>query len=399
MTNLRHVVNVHMSADLSTYFDDPEAFMRWVFNPDHPEYLDYGCVLISAGPDDWGAKSREWVAVLPYAFDDPDASDPEKVMARLEGALGLPALEVTVHKISKWVMEHQLADSFRAGRVFLLGDAAHRHPPTGGLGLNCAIHDAHNLCWKLASVLAGHAEDGLLDTYNDERRPVAAATIDAAVSAAMNMSSVVNALGLSPQKSAAENWGSLRPLWTVAPDSERRRHRLTQAVATHTHEFHQIGIDYGYSYRSAAVVDDGSLEPVRNDPVRVYEPGTRPGQPVPHAWVEHAGERIALGSLADDGHFVLIAGEDGDQWLQAAEKLAAERNLRIRAGRVGFGDVEYVDVQCSWLKNRGISPTGAILVRPDRFIAYRAAEQVQDPYATLAAALHQILGTSKGAEV
>src|SRR5215218_8926047 len=132
MTNLRHVVNVHMTADLSAYFDDPEAFIRWVFNPDHPEFLDYGCVLLSAGPEHWGEKSEEWVGVLPYAFYDPDANDPEKVLARVEGALGLPGLDPTVHRISKWVMEHQLADTFRAGRVFLLGDAAHRHPPTGG---------------------------------------------------------------------------------------------------------------------------------------------------------------------------------------------------------------------------------------------------------------------------
>jgi 2,4-dichlorophenol 6-monooxygenase len=200
LTNLRHVVNVHLSADLSAYFDDPEVFIRWIFNPDYPEYLDYGCVLISAGPDGWGTKSDEWVAVLPYAFDDPDANDRGKVLARVEGATGLPGLARTVHKISKWVMEHQLAGTFRAGRVFLLGDAAHRHPPTGGLGLNCAVHDAHNLCWKIAAVLDGRAGDGLLDTYDEERRAVAAATIDAAVSAAMNMGSVVTALGLSPQR-------------------------------------------------------------------------------------------------------------------------------------------------------------------------------------------------------
>jgi 2,4-dichlorophenol 6-monooxygenase len=397
MTNLRHVVNVYFSADLSAYFHDPDAFIRWVYNPDHPEYLDYGCVLLAAGPDLWGERSVEWVAVLPYAFDDPDAGDPDKVLARVEGALGLPGLSPTVHKISKWVMEHQLADTFQAGRVFLLGDAAHRHPPTGGLGLNCGVHEAHNLCWKLAAVLAGRAGAGLLASYDEERRPVAEATVDAAVSAAMNMGSVVTALGVSPAKSPAENWDSLRPLWSDQPDSPERRHRLSQAVATHTWEFHQLGIDYGYSYRSAAMVGDGTPEPVRIDPVRIYEPSTRPGQPLPHAWVERAGERVALGSLADDGHFLLIAGEEGEQWVDAAAKLAEERRLPLRAARVGFGDVDYVDVRCAWLRRRAIGRNGAVLVRPDRFVAFRSHEAATDPLATLAGVLDRILATGKEA--
>jgi 2,4-dichlorophenol 6-monooxygenase len=376
---------------MSAYFDDSEAFIRWVYNPDHPEFLDYGCVLIAAGPDHWGGDSEEWVAVLPYPFDDPEANDHDKVMARVRGSLGMPDLDITVHKISKWVMEHQLADSFRAGRVFLLGDAAHRHPPTGGLGLNCAIHDAHNLCWKIASVLEGRAGDSLLDTYDEERRAVAAATIDAAVSAAMSMGGVVNALGLSPDKSVDDNWAALRPLWSDQPDSSHRRHQLTQAVSAHTGEFHQLGIDYGYSYRSAAVIEDGTPEPARIDAVRVYQPSSRPGQPLPHAWVERAGERHALGSLADDGHFVLIAAEEGEQWVAAAQRLAAQQNLPLRAVRVGFGDVDYVDVRCAWLKNRGITSTGAVLVRPDRFVAFRSAELTDDPHASLAAAFDQIL--------
>jgi 2,4-dichlorophenol 6-monooxygenase len=109
--------------------------------------------------------------------------------------------------------------------------------------------------------------------------------------------------------------------------------------------------------------------------------------------VEHAGQRVAIGSLADNGHFVLIAGEDGLQWVDAARQLAAEWNLPIRAVRVGFGNVEYIDVRCAWLKNRAITSTGAVLVRPDRFVAWRALAAAADPKATLADALDQILNS------
>jgi 2,4-dichlorophenol 6-monooxygenase len=393
ITNLRDVVTVHMSADLSPYFDDPEPMIRWVYNPDHPEHLDYGCVLVAVGPDHWGHRSEEWVANMPYPYDHPDASDPAKVMQRIGESLGIPDFAPTIHGISKWVMESLLAKEFRAGRVFLLGDAAHRHPPTGGLGLNGAVQDAYNLCWKLAAVVNGRAGAALLDTYDAERRPVDAANIDAAVAAAMNHSSVVTALGLSPEKSADENWDALRPLWDDLPDSGARRHAVSQAVATHSIEFRQHGVDFGYTYSSAAIVDDASPAEPAIDSVRIYEPSTRPGNVLPHAWVEREGKRMALGSLVHDGHFVLIAGEDGHAWVDAAKTVAERRDIPLRTTRVGFGDVDHVDVRCAWRKQRGITPAGAVLVRPDRHIAFRAAGAATDPVAELGAAFEQILGT------
>jgi 2,4-dichlorophenol 6-monooxygenase len=94
------------------------------------------------------------------------------------------------------------------------------------------------------------------------------------------------------------------------------------------------------------------------------------------------------------GHFVLIAGEDGNDWVEAASKIAAERSIPLRATRVGFGAVDHVDVRCAWLKNREITSTGAVLVRPDRFIAFRALEAVDDPFAMLSSAFDQVLATT-----
>jgi 2,4-dichlorophenol 6-monooxygenase len=394
VTNLRHVVNVHMSADFSAYFEDDEVMIRWVYNPDYPEHLDYGCVLIGVGPDNWGSRSEEWLVAMPYPYDHPDSTDAEKVVKRLSESLGLPGFSPTVHNVNRWVMESLLADTFQAGRVFLLGDAAHRHPPTGGLGLNSAIQDAYNLCWKVAAVLSGRAGSALLETYTAERRPVDAANIEAAVAAAMNHSNVVNALGLSPEKSVEENWASLRPLWSDEPDSQPRRHGLTTAVASHSIEFRQHGVDFGYSYDSVAVVGGGTPSDACPDPVRIYQPSTRPGSPLPHAWVERAGERLALGSLVHNGHFLLIAGEDGQAWVDVARKIAADRGMPLRATRVGFGDVDHVDVRCAWLKHRAIGPAGAVLVRPDRYVAFRSPDASEDPLATLTAAFDHVLAVA-----
>ena len=98
-----------------------------------------------------------------------------------------------------------------------------------------------------------------------------AANIEIALSAAMNHGTVVNALGLSPQQSAEENWEALRPLWSELPDSPSRRHELSRAVASHTFEFRQHGIDFGYSYQSAAIVEDGTSPPTPVDAVRIYD--------------------------------------------------------------------------------------------------------------------------------
>jgi 2,4-dichlorophenol 6-monooxygenase len=331
---------------------------------------------------------------LQFAIDDTDAHDPDKVLARIRATLGIPDFNPVIHHISPWVMEGVLADEFRAGRVFLLGDAAHRHPPTGGLGLNSAVHDAYNLCWKLAAVLAGRAHDDLLDSYGAERRPVDAANVETAVNAAMNHYSIDQALELSPDKTPEANWAEVRPLWEQLPNSEHKRHTLNRAIGSQTIEFRHHNIEFGYTYHSCAVIDYGSPAYTPLDPVRLYEPSTKPGHPLPHAWVEREGERVPLGTLVHGGQFLLVAGEEGHAWVEAGEKVAAERGLPLRAIRVGVLDSDYVDVRCSWLKHRGISAGGAVLVRPDRYVAFRSHGAMPDPAQTLRDALDHILATA-----
>ncbi len=387
---MRKMVMIHMSADLSKYFDDPEVEFRFVFNPEHPEHLHFGVVLVAMGPDNWGNRSEEWSVTMSFHPDDPEPADLD-IIRWLRETLGLSDFNPTIHHKADWWMETVLADEFRAGRVFLLGDAAHRHPPTGGLGLNSAIQDAYNLCWKIAAVLAGRAGDGLLDTYETERRAVDAANIETAVGAAKNLQNMSSALGVSPERSVEENRAALRLFWEDLPGAAERRQAFSTYLGQRTLEYRQHNTDFGYTYDSPAIVSDGSPAPIPLDPVRLYEPSTRPGAPLPHAWVLRAGERLPLRSLIHDGHFALIAGEKGDAWTRAAERLAGERGIPIRSGRVGVDEGDLIDIRLAWLKNRQITPTGAVLVRPDGFISFRAIGGSDDPYAVLASAFNQIL--------
>ena len=386
------MVSTHLSYDFSKYLPDPDVLIRWMVNPDFGSSWASG-VLVSMGPNHCGNASEEWVFHLHFAFDDQDAFDDAKVIERMKMTTGIPDFNPEIHFISRWVMEGVLADKFRVGRVFAVGDAAHKHPPTGGLGLTSAVHDAYNICSKIAAVLKGQASDALLDTYEAERRPVDINNVNCSIGNAMNHFTIDRALNISADKTPAKNWGELRPLWEDLPRSAEKRHNLNMAIGSQTMEFRHHNVEFGYTYHSSAVIDDGSAPYVPLDPIRLYEPSTKPGHPLPHAWVEREGERIALGTLVHDGYFLLIAGEDGQDWIRAAQQIAKENNLPIRAVTVGGLGSDYVDVRCSWLKNRAISRKGAVLVRLDRYIAFRSLDAVADPAASLRQVFGQILAS------
>jgi 2,4-dichlorophenol 6-monooxygenase len=363
---LLSMVSVHMSADLSAWAKDDDVLIRWMINPDFGGSFASG-VLVPMGPERWGPNSEEWVFHQQYQPDDPDAQDHAKVLARLRTTLGLPNdLEIK---------------------------AAHRHPPTGGLGLTSAVHDVYNLCWKLAYVLRGLAGDGLLDTYEPERRPADGNNVTCSLNNAFNHFTIDQAIGLSPQLSAEENWAELWPLWQDGPRSAQKRHAINQACVSQSMEFHHINTEIGYVYDSTAVIDDGSAPHVPIDLVRIYQPRTRPGHPLPHAFVEREGERLPIGNLVQSGRFVLLAGEDGQAWVDAAAAVAAETGIPITAGTVGVIGCQYIDVRAAWTRSREISPTGAVLVRPDRHIAFRSMTGADDPVTTLRHALSTVLST------
>jgi 2,4-dichlorophenol 6-monooxygenase len=344
------------------------------------------------GPDHWGPDSEEWVFHLNYDTGDTRAIDDAQVIADMTEALGLPDLDAKVHVVSRWALEGILADRFQVGRVFMVGDAAHRHPPTGGLGLNSAVHDAHNLCWKIAAVLAGRAGEALLESYEAERRPVDARNVERSMENGMNHFVVAQGLGFNRDESSEVNLAGLRrALGDCAADVEARRRALA-AIATQSMEFREHHVEYGQAYASSAIITEDTAAAPALDDIRLHEPSTRPGSPLPHAELEDLdGTRLPLMSLVQPGQFLLIAGEDGGAWCDAAGRLANGEHFPIRSVRIGHLQGEYRDPRCTWLQHRQISSRGAVLVRPDRFVAWRSIDGAPDTVSTLRSALARVL--------
>lgn len=386
--DVMRIVSVYMSADLSRWARDPEVLIRWLWIPHRGSMA----TLVPMGPDHWGPQSEEWVFHLNYESDDTSAIDDARVIADMKDALGLPDLDATVHVISRWAMEGVLANRFQVGRVFVVGDAAHRHPPTGGLGLTSAIHDAHNLCWKLAAVLAGHAGDQLLTTYEAERRPADGRNVQRSLENGMNHALVGQAMGFQRGAATEQNLAGLRrALGDGANDLAPRRAALA-AIASQSMEFREHCVEYGQRYASRAVLDDDTPEPPPLDDVHLYEPSTRPGSPLPHAEIEDLdGRRRSILHLVEAGRFLLVAGEDGAAWCEAAAQLAEREQWPLRAVRIGHVDGDYRDPRCTWLRHREIGPRGAVLVRPDRFVAWRSLDAVASPAEALRAVLSRVL--------
>jgi 2,4-dichlorophenol 6-monooxygenase len=327
-----------------------------------------------------------------YQGEGPKDLTDEQIEANMRLALGID-VPMKIHKITRWALEGVLASRFRVGRVFLVGDSAHRHPPTGGLGLTSGVQDAHNLCWKLAAVLGGHAADSLLDSYESERRPVDARNVQRSLENAMAHIEIGRAFGLSHEAGAEANWAQMRRIFSDKPEDAEHRRGALRAIRRLTMEGNELNVEYGYRYASSAVIADGTPEPPAVDDIRVYEPGTRPGSPLPHAWIDdETGQRRPIKDLVAPGRFLLIAGEEGQDWCAAAENIARANELPLDAVAIGHIDGDLYDPRLAWAQYRGITAQGAVLVRPDRVICWRRADASPDAGSELADALAQILG-------
>lgn len=382
-TNLVDMVSTHLSADLSQHIRDDSPLIRWFANPEGGSGWGSG-VMVAMGPQRFDRHSEEWVVHFAFRPDDPEFSEAD-IVPRIRELLRIPGLEIKVHKVSHWIVEAVLATRYRVGRCLILGDAAHRHPPTTGLGLNSGIQDAHNLAWKLAAVLKGQAGEALLDSYEQERRPVAARNTRWALMTFMNHVVTDAGFGLIPGAPPELNAHQITTLLSDGDEGEWFRARMDEVLRTQRMEFQAHDMELGFRYDGGAVVPDGTEPPPRGRMGDVYVPTTRPGHRLPHAWVMVGGRRVSTHDLCGRGRFVLIAGATG--WEEAARAAAAKYGAAVEVVVLDAA----ADAEGRWARLRQVEADGAILVRPDVHVGWRCARAPADRAAALDAALQRIL--------
>jgi 2-polyprenyl-6-methoxyphenol hydroxylase-like FAD-dependent oxidoreductase len=247
----------------------------------------------------------------------------ERCLELVRIALGSNDVPITIENVMPWDAAAYVAERFHHGRIVLAGDAAHVMPPNGGFGGNTGVQDAQNLAWKLAMVLHGIAGEGLLDTYEPERRPAAEFTAEQAYSRYVTRAApYLGTEGIQP----------------VEDD---------------------LNVELGYCYKSAAVISDSSVETSHENP---RESRGRPGSRAPHLWLEKDGARISTLDLFGR-RFVLVAGPHGRTWIESARQAAGKLNLEL--------DVHQIEAD-GFIPSYGINAKGAVLVRPDGFVAWRS---------------------------
>ncbi len=334
-------ITIYFRADVNPLIGDRNLSVIYVFHPRLTGFFrfslagDAGFLVVNSTVDEHGVRSTS---------PGEDTSE-DRCIEYVRRALGDPDIHVEIENVQRWSSMADWAERLGDGRVFLAGDAAHVMPPTGGFGGNAGVHDADNLAWKLAAVLRGEAGPGLLVTDDAERRPVAELTVEQAYTR--------YGLRLDPGLGTDD----LMPIVDEAT------------------------VELGYRYHSAAVVpepdDDGTLW---ENP---HEPTGRPGSRAPH---------LALANLPGGGSstldlvrrgFALLAGADGQAWCDAAEAAGAELGIAIESRCMtdapGFAELY------------GTGAAGAVLLRPDGFVAWRARSAAGDGGKVLAGALRQIL--------
>jgi 2,4-dichlorophenol 6-monooxygenase len=386
-TNMVDMVSTHFTADLSQYWDD-KTLITWFLNPEGENSWGAGA-MVQMGPT-WGRHSEEWVVHFAFRPDDPERFHEEAIIPRLRELLRLPELELTVHKVSHWILDRIVADRWRVGNIFLAGDAAHRQPPTTGLGLNTGILDAHNLAWKLAQVLSGSATDALLDSYESERKPVSTDGADWALMAFGNHTVIDAGIGLTPGAPLEVNTAAFHALFADGLLGDALRARAAETIGTQRFEFQAHDVEIGYHYQQGALVPDGSEAPPRSSTGTIYTPTSRPGHRLPHAWLQKDGTRLSTHDITGGaGAFGLIIGSEGDSWTNAAAIAAEKFGIRINVARIGAG---YTDPDGVWARVGQIGERGAVLVRPDNHVGWRSTEAVDQPEHTLTRAIEAILG-------
>ncbi len=385
-------MNIVFEADLSAYVAHRPSVLYWVLQPgSNIGGIGMGLVRMVRP---W----NEWLIVWGYDINGPAPEMSDQVATEIAHKLiGDSSIPIKVKSYSIWTVNNMYATALNKGRVFCMGDAVHRHPPTNGLGSNTSVQDAYNLAWKLAAVLRGQAEPSLLDSYDQERTPVAKQIVTRANQSIGEFGPIFEALGLLNTEDPEVMRAHMAARKENTPEAARQREALRKAIAFKDYEFNCHGVELNQRYTSAAVVPDEEPDPgFSRDKELYYQPSTRAGAHLPHVWVLKGGHPVSTLDIAGKGKFLLLTGIGGEDWVAAAAAAGQKFGLDIHTAVIG-PDRDYEDANGEWALLREIAEAGCLLVRPDMQVGYRAmrpALDAADAETKIFGALAHILGRS-----
>lgn len=369
------------------------AALHWMVQPGRTMLPGVSAHLRTVRP--W----NEWVmaAIGPGGVNPFEGltKDSPEVVEFVKRLIGDDSTDVQILELGRWTVRETFATEYRkqGTDVFLLGDAAHRHPPTFGLGSNTAIQDAYNLAWKVAYVLNRWAGPGLLNTYSPERQPIGENLVRESNNQIRANSSVWESLGMTSPPGEGEK--CIDELKAATAKGSARREKLHTALEDKRQELESLGLAYNHWYTSNAVYLDDEKEPrptLEGDPIVNVQESTYPGSRLPHVWLDLPvrRKRISTQDLAGKGAFCLLTSVGGESWRLAAEQIKKDTGIPISIYGIGPG-LDYADIHREWYRKRGTGDEGCVLVRPDRFVAWRSFGRADDCERKLRAVLDAVL--------
>ena len=380
-------INIICKMDLSKYVAHRPSVLYWVLQPGS----DVGG--IGMGLVRMVRPWNKWLIVWGYDINQgaPNLTDEEAIKI-VHNLIGDDTIDVEIEQTSTWTVNHCYATSISKGRVFCLGDAIHRHPPSNGLGSNTSIQDSFNLAWKLAMVLKGQASASLLNSYQSERAPIAKQIVDRANKSIEEFGPIFKSLGLTDTNDPVQMKKNMAKRKEATPEAEKQREELRKAILFKSYEFNCHGVELNQRYVSNAIATDGTPEPTYvRDKELYYQATTWPGAHLPHVWLGKNNHKISTLDIAGKGKFTLFTGIGGEAWLEAAKKVAQELGIDLHAVQVG-PDRDYTDIYGDWTAIREVADSGCVVARPDYHVCYRSKQVSANPYKDLMDAMKQILG-------
>ncbi|HEY3044314.1 MAG TPA: FAD-dependent monooxygenase, partial [Vicinamibacterales bacterium] len=344
---ISHSITIYFRADAQSLLRGRNLGVIYVFNPVLRGFFR----LEKSGRSGFLAVNTVGDTSRPEATRVADDITEARCIELVRAAMGVPDMPVHIGDVATWRAVADNAERYQDGRVFLAGDAAHTMPPNGGFGGNTGVQDAHNLAWKLALVIKGAAGPELLQTYEAERRPLGELTVEQAYTRYVRRTAPY--LGLEGIQPVVDEWR----------------------------------MEIGYKYHSSAILSERDDDRALHEDPR--ESHGRPGTRAAHLFVDRAGERLSTLDLFGK-HFVLLAGPKGSAWRAASDPANGQiKGVTLDTYLIGPGG-DLTDLDGRFADAYGISPSGAVLVRPDGFVAWRAKEMSETPEKTLVESISQV---------